>query len=99
MQHVLILLCLAVSTMSTSAGRERWTDFQWLAYSTYMSRLPEEVREAAAVFGRMGGKAAGRKMTKEARIARAKKAAQARWERRRKKQPPAGNQLQQYGRA
>jgi hypothetical protein len=44
-----------------------------------MTRLPLEVREAAALFGRMGGKAAGRKMSKEARIARAKKAAQARW--------------------
>ncbi len=45
-----------------------------------MKKLPAEVREAAAIFGRMGGKAAGKKMTKEARVARAKKAAQARWE-------------------
>jgi hypothetical protein len=44
-----------------------------------MTRLPLEVREAAAVFGRIGGKAAGRKMTKKARVARARKAAQARW--------------------
>ena len=43
--------------------------------------MPAEVREAAAIFGRMGGKAAGKKMTKEARVARAKKAAQARWAR------------------
>lgn len=47
-----------------------------------MKKLPAEVREAAAIFGRMGGKAAGKKMTKEARVARAKKAAQARWEKR-----------------
>jgi hypothetical protein len=46
-----------------------------------VKKLPEEVREAAAIFGRMGGKAAGKKMTKEARVARAKKAAQARWAR------------------
>lgn len=44
-----------------------------------MTKLPAEVREAAAIFGRMGGRAAGKKMTKEARIARARKAAQARW--------------------
>jgi hypothetical protein len=63
-----------------------------------MTKLPEEVREAAAVFGRMGGKAAGRKMTKEARVARAKKAAQARWGRRRKQQARTGNHLQPHGR-
>ena len=46
-----------------------------------MKKLPAEVREAAAIFGRMGGRAAGKKMTKEARVARAKKAAEARWAR------------------
>jgi len=52
----------------------------------YMARWPLAVREAAALFGRMGGRAEGRKMTKEARIARARKAAIARWGKR-KKQP------------
>jgi hypothetical protein len=60
---------------------ERWTASRWLTYSGYVTKLPEEVREAAAIFGRMGGRAAGKKMTKEARVARAKKAAQARWAR------------------
>ena len=55
----------------------------------HMARLPLEVREAAALFGRMGGKAAGRKMSKEARIARAKKAAQARWGKHKKRSKSA----------
>lgn len=54
--------------------------FLWLVYSCFMTKLPEEVREAAAIFGRMGGRAAGKKMTKKARVARARKAARARWE-------------------
>jgi hypothetical protein len=61
-----------------------------LAYSWSMRKLPEEVREAAAVFGRMGGEAAGRKMSKEARIARARKAAQARWRKRGRQQTRTG---------
>jgi hypothetical protein len=55
-----------------------------------MRKLPEEVREAAAVFGRMGGEAAARKMSKKARIARARKAAQARWRNRGKQRARTG---------
>lgn len=60
---------------------KRWTGFRELPYSWCMKKWPAEIREAAALFGRMGGTAAGKKMTKEARIARAKKAARARWAR------------------
>lgn len=71
--------------------RNGQSSFAW-GIVGYMTKLPEEVREAASVFGRMGGKAAGRKMTKEARIARAKKAAQARWEKlRRQTKGPYGS--------
>lgn len=62
-------------------NNRRWTEFRGLPYSWGMKKLPTEVREAAAIFGRMGGRAASKKMTKEARVARAKKAAQARWAR------------------
>lgn len=64
-----------------------------LLYSGGMKRLPAEVREAAALFGRMGGRAAGKKMTKEARVARAKKAAQARWARVEKRNRSLKNRL------
>jgi len=64
-----------------NAERSQMDRFFGLLYSWGMKKLPAEVREAAAIFGRMGGKAAGKKMTKEARVARAKKAAQARWAR------------------
>jgi len=56
-----------------------------------MRKWPAEIREAASLFGRMGGTAAGKKMTKEARIARAKKAARARWARDGKRHKSAKN--------